>query len=488
MKLDTRILFIFLLLSAGACKDFEELQVDPNRAVDAQPGLLLTNIEVAAFNNVSLTPAVASRYAVFTDGNDPVQYYGWQRAGFDQYDNIRQVVKMEEEALRLKQENYLALAKFFRSYFFIDLTQRFGDIPYSEALQGTGNNFTPRYDRQEDIYADVLQHLQEASDLLSESKGEITGDVIYGGDILKWKKLINSFKLRVLMSLSAKEGNTRLNVREQFRQIVQNPDVYPVISSNSDNAALAYYDRDGNRYPYFNNNSLKTAYYLEESFVSLLKERQDPRLFSFAAPEFKAVQAGLAESDFSAYGGLKGDASLAQNINRLNAGEGSPFNERFYNLPANEPSLMLGYAEVQFILAEAAQRGWISNDAETFYNNGIRASMNYYGISDTAVDQYLAQPNVAYDAARGIELISTQKYIASFMNSGWEPFFNQRRTGFPVFSASGEGVVNNGRVPKRWMYPESELNLNGENVREAITRQFPQGDDINAEMWLLKPE
>jgi hypothetical protein len=277
-------------------------------------------------------------------------------------------------------------------------------------------------------------------------------------------------------------------VRQQFNQIVQNPDRYPIISSNNDNAALPYYDRDGNRYPYFNNNSLKTAYYLEESFVNLLKERQDPRLFSFAAPEFRAVQAGLGQGNFNAYGGLKGDASLAQNTVRLNAGEGSPFNARFYDLPVNEPSLVLGYAEVQFILAEAAQIGWISGDAQTFYNNGIRASMNYYGIANTAVDQYLAQPNVAYDPARGIELISTQKYLAFFMNSGWEPFFNQRRTGFPVFSATGEGVVNNGRIPKRWMYPESELNLNGNNVREAITRQFPQGDDINGQMWLLVQE
>jgi hypothetical protein len=85
-------------------------------------------------------------------------------------------------------------------------------------------------------------------------------------------------------------------------------------------------------------------------------------------------------------------------------------------------------------------------------------------------------------------MISTQKYLASFMNSGWEPFYNQRRTGFPTFSATGEGIINKGQVPKRWMYPESELNLNRENVQQAINRQFPQGDDINGVMWLLKQE
>ncbi len=483
-----KILSILVFLIMGSCKDFEELQIDPNRAVEAQPSLLLTNLEVSAFNLVSLSPALASRYAVFTDESSTLQYYGWQRAEFDQYDHIRQAIRMEQEAERLGQENYKALAKFFKAWFFVDLTQRFGDIPYFEAMQGAFSNFTPVYDRQEDIYADILLQLKEANNMLAASKGDITGDVIYGGDILKWKKLINSFKLRVLMSLSAKEGNARLNIREQFREIVQNPDQYPIIASSSENAALPYYDRDGNRYPYFNNNSIKTAYYLDESFVNLLKERQDPRLFSFAAPEFRAVEAGLNAGDFNAYGGLKGDAALSQNTIRLNAGEGSPFNERFYNVPVNEPSLVLSYAEVEFILAEAAQRGWIAGNAQTHYNNGIRASMEYYGIASNVIDQYLAQPAVAFDPARGIEMISTQKYLAFFMNSGWEPFFNQRRTGFPQFSATGEGVINNGRIPKRWMYPESELNLNTANVREAINRQFPQGDDINGEMWLLKNE
>jgi len=482
------LLLPLLLLLVTSCKDFEALQTDPNRALAAQPGLLLTGIEVAAFNQVSLTPAVASRYAVFTDGTDPVQYYGWQRAGFQSYDHIRQVIKMEEEARRLGQENYLALAKFFKSWFFVDLTQRFGDVPYTQALQGNANNFTPAYDRQEDIYADVLVQLEEAGQLLDPAKGAISGDVIYGGDIAKWKKLINSFTLRVLMSLSAKEGNARLNIREQFRQIVENPARYPIFTANADNAALPYYDRDGNRYPYFNNNAIKTAYYLDESFVNLLKERQDPRLFSFAAPEFRAASAGVPATDFNAYGGLTGDAALAQNIVRLNAGEGSPFDERFYNQPTNEPSVALSYAEVQFILAEAAGRGWIGGDAATSYESGIRASMQFYGIAEEAINGYLAGPAVAYDPARGLQMIATQKYLAMFMNSGWEPFYNQRRTGFPNFSAGGEGIINRGRVPRRWMYPESELQLNEANVREAINRQFPQGDDINGVMWLLVRE
>ena len=478
----------WLMLIATACQDFEELQVDPNRATEVSPDLLLTNLETSVFNNISLSAALASRYMVYTDGASDEQYYGWQRASFDPYNDLRQVVKMEEEAARLERANYLALAKFFRAYITVNLTQTFGDVPYSQAMSGFDGAYTPAYDRQQDIYPSVLQALEEANSELREDQGAITGDVVYGGDVLRWKKLINSFRLRVLMSLSRKEGNAALNIREQFNTIVQNPEQYPIFTGNDDNAALPFYNRESNRYPYFNDNGIQTAYYMAESFVDMLKERQDPRLFAVAAPDFNAQENKLSATSFEAYSGLGGSASLTENINRLNAGEGSPIAARYYADPVNEPSLALGYAEVAFTLAEAAQRGWIVANPATYYQEGIVASMQFYGIGQEQFDAYLAQPNVVYDPANGMEMILTQKYLAFFLNAGWEPFFNQRRTGIPAFSTVGGGILNNGQIPKRWMYPERELNLNEANVVAAIQRQFGGNDNINAEMWLLQEE
>lgn len=487
MNYMTKILLpVLIVMALISCKDFEEMQLDPNRTTEGTPGLLLTGIEVAAFNEVSVSAALASRQLIYTQTAANEQYYGWQRAGFGGYDNLRQIMKMEDESARLGLENYKPLAAFFRSYFIIKLTQTFGDVPYSEAMLGREGNFTPGYDKQEDIYLKVLDDLKKASNALSPENGEIAGDIIYNGDIEKWKKLINSFSLRVLISLSHKEDNTHLNIKQRFNEILSNPEQYPVFENNSDNAALPFYDIEDNRYPYFNNNSFKTDYYLCASFVDLLKEREDPRLFVFGEPTPRAVESGLPANDFGAYHGGEGSAPLADNVQHMVNGEFSAINERFHSDPVNEPSVALGYAEVEFTIAEAAQRGWIGEDAEEHYKKGISASMQFYGIDQSSIDQYLQHEKVIYNASHGLQMIITQKYLAFFMNSDWEAFYNHRRTGFPEFSVDGGGVVNNNKVPRRWMYPENEFQLNTANVQEAVSRQYPEGDNINGEMWLLQ--
>lgn len=477
---------VCITLCAGlfGCKKFEAFQTDPNRTTAATPDLLLTTIEQAAFNEVSTGAALASRHLVFTDGVSNMQYYGWTRGSFNDYNNLRQVVRMEQEASRTGKKIYLALAKFFRGYFGLRLTLMFGDIPYSNALKGEEGMYTAVYDTQEDIFLQVLNDLKEANTILASSEETIQGDIVYRGEKLKWQKLINSFSLRVLMMLSGKENNTKLNPRQRFGEIVNNPTQYPTFTSNSDNAQLTFVDIQGNRYPYFNNNELQTAYYMEESFVRLLQESKDPRLFSFAAKAPK--WAALPNTDFNAYGGVGGSATITENTSKVVAGEASKINPRFYSSAVNEPSIAVSFSELQFILAEAAVRGWIAGDAVTFYKNGIKASMAFYGVDESGINNYLNNAESQLRAGSEIKMIITQKYIASFMNAGLLPFYEQRRTGFPVFDVSGGGVLNNGKIPVRWMYPESELQVNRLQVTEAIQRQFPQGDNINALMWLLQ--
>ncbi|HEY9487191.1 MAG TPA: SusD/RagB family nutrient-binding outer membrane lipoprotein, partial [Chryseosolibacter sp.] len=443
MKTIKIISVVATLLWANACREFEELQLDPNRAIQTHPSLILTNVEVSTFQVINVGAALASRMIVFTDGAAVEQYYNWQRAGFDRYNSLRQVTKMKEEAERLDLQNYLPLALFFNSVNIIELTKVFGDVPYSESANATSGIYNPVYDKQEDIYLKVLDDLKEANNTLDEAKGNITGDVIYGGDLLKWKKLINSYSLRILMSLSNKTNNTKLNVVSRFNEIVGNPDQYPLFASNEDNAALHFYDLVDNRYPYFNNNNFKTAYYMEESFVDLLRDNEDPRLFTFADP--KPQGSSLPPTDFNAYGGLDGSAPLADNTNRLVNGEGSRVDERYYTDPVNEPSMLISYAEVEFTLAEAAARDWILSDAAEHYENGIRASFEFYHLPEAEQDAYLLQPSVVYDPAKAIEMIVTQKYINFFLNGGWEAFYNHLRTGFPEFSVDGGGVLNNGQ-------------------------------------------
>jgi hypothetical protein len=482
----TIMLLLSLLLISGfySCKKFDQFQSDPNRTTESTPDLLLTTIEQTVFNEVSTGAALASRQLVFTDGVASQQYYGWQRGSFDDYNNLRQVIRMETEAKRLEKPLYLGIAKFFRAYLGLRLTLTFGDVPYYSALKGDSGIYTSQYDPQEQIFSQMLNDLDEANNILSNTVDLIQGDIIYSGDILKWRKLVNTFALRVLMNLSEKEGNSSIDMKQRFAAIVNDPAKYPLFTSNDDNAQLTFYDLQLNRYPHYNNNEMQTAYYMEESFVDTLKKLKDPRLFRIASKA--PVSSALPDNDFNAYGGLNGSAPISDNTARAVAGEASKIKPRYYNDPVNEPSIAVSFSELQFLLAEAVLRGWITGDAETYYKNGIRASMEFYGISSGDIDTYLSQPEVGFQAGSELQSIITQKYIASFMNSGWLPFFEQRRTGFPEFDVSGGGVLNENRIPKRWMYPETELQLNETEVKAGIARQFPQGDDVNELMWLLK--
>ncbi|RXG29856.1 SusD/RagB family nutrient-binding outer membrane lipoprotein [Leeuwenhoekiella marinoflava] len=474
------ILILSLTLLAG-CSKVEDLQDDPNRATQVSPDLLLTTIEQAAFNNVSTSAALASRQLTFTDGTNAYQYYNWQRAGFDQFDDLKQVQKMVEEARNTDSQVYQILAKFFNAYFTVELTRVFGDIPFTEAVQAETGVYMPAYDTQELIYKSVLDSLRTASLELAQNEESIRGDIIYKGDKRKWQKLINSYSLRVLMSLSNKTGSGSIAIIDRFNEIVNNPNQFPIFESNEDSGKLAYVDIQNNRYPLFNNNNLQTAYYLEQTFVERLQNLEDPRLFSFA--DKKPNAANAPQDDFNAYGGLYGSASLSDNAAKAVSGEASRIKPRYYNDPINEPSLLMGYAELQFTLAEAAARGWIDADTESHYNLGIEASMNFYGITDT--ESYLTSESVQLEDASDIASILTQKHIALFLNTGWQSFYDQRRTGIPEFNVDGGGILNNGKIPKRFMYPQSESINNTENLNTAITRQFPEGDTINAVMWLL---
>jgi hypothetical protein len=345
----------------------------------------------------------------------------------------------------------------------------------------------PVYDNQEAIYKAVLDELKLASDSLSTSQTAINGDLIYEGSVEKWKKLINAYTLRVLMSLSKKESSTVLNIKQRFNDIVSNPAKYPLLISNAENGQLKYYNITGNQYPYYNNNSMKTDYYLDSSFIKILKDLKDPRLFVYGLP---ATATGLPEGNFDAYDGLVGSQALAYNTAKRGQGKASQINKRFAYEPVNEPSVLMSYAEQQFLLAEAASRGWITGNADAWYKQGIEAALVFSNFNNTyassAIVNYLAQPALTLQPASAIQQIITQKYISQFMNTGWQAFFEQRRTGFPAFETAGPGILNGGKIPKRWMYPTDEFNNNRVNVENAVKGQFPGGDNINEVMWLIK--
>ncbi|MBM1105083.1 SusD/RagB family nutrient-binding outer membrane lipoprotein [Aurantibacter crassamenti] len=496
----TSVLVSLILLTFGACtKDLSEINENPNNVSETHPQLLLTEIAFDAFKVEGTGSMYASRMLVQTDGENNGQYYNWNRGSFEPYDELRNITKMYEEAVRIESNTYIAIAKFFRAYYFYGLTITFGDVPYSEALQGeTANIYEPVYDTQKQVFQGILQELEEANTLLSGSTELVAGDIIYNGDAAKWQKLINSFRLKVLISLSKKEGDADLNIPATFASIFNSQ---PIMTSLEDNGQLVFVDQDGSRYSQFNSSSYGSGMYMDSTFIQRLQDHKDPRLFLYCSTTKNAKEAGLLDNDFSAYEGGNPIAPYGEVNDKAAAGDASKVNNRYTNDPVAEPHNLLGFWEVEFVIAEAASRGWISADAKEHYENGIKTNFSFYqsyakdatGTSDyssfvneSAADAYLLENLVNWDNATSseeqLELIITQKYFTSFHQSGWRMYFDQLRTGYPEFMIPAAGTP-----PTRWIYPQDEYNQNAANVSTAIERQFgADNDGIRQVPWWLQ--
>ncbi|MDR1343797.1 MAG: SusD/RagB family nutrient-binding outer membrane lipoprotein [Tannerellaceae bacterium] len=491
-----RIYFILLVSSClfSACRDFEDINDSPNNPKETHPQLLLTQIEWDAFRSYQGTdPLYANKMLVQTDGENGSQYYKWTRGGFS-FLPMRNVQKMIEEAERIGENSYVALGKFFRAYYFYSMTMQFGDIPYSEALRSESEGiYSPVYDSQKAVFTGILLELEEANALLKNENTIIRGDIIYDGSTDKWCRLVNAFRLKILLSLSHKaESDADLNIRSRFATIIQNE---LLMRDVQDNGQLIYLDQEGNRYPEFNSSGYGSGMYVDSTFIRRLQDHKDPRLFVFCTQTKESKEEGKALDDFTAYEGGDPAAPYGMVNEKATQGKVSKVHERYYQDPTNEPSLIMGYPELQLILAEAALREWIPGDAGVYYRNGVKASFKFYEtyakgfgqlFDEAAAESYLAEP--ANDLSRKasvddkIEAVIIQKYFQSFLQGKWTPFFDALRTGYPDYRRP-QGV----EVPFRWMYPQSEYDYNAKNVADAIRSQFGEGNDkTNQKTWWLQ--
>jgi hypothetical protein len=429
---------------------------------------------------------------------------------------LKNVLKMEEEAKRSGAADinpYAALGKFFRAYFYVRMAQRVGDLPLSQALQGL-DNAAPEYDSQKEIYLSILNWLEEANSdlaqLISENNRTLQGDIYLNNDLMKWRKVVNALKLRVLISLSKKEADTDLNVKAKFAAMIGDPAKYPVMTSLSDNLEYKY-NGTTNLYPTNpgNRGFDKNRYNMAATYIGLLTSLNDPRVFVVANPAEKKLNEGVLPTDFAAYVGASSGESLDNMSSRAGVGEYSAANQKRYysSFTGYEPAVQIGYAEQCFTIAEGINRGWATGDAAFYYQNGIKASMQFYGITDGTVIQiteqdndavigsvtanvtsYLNQASIIYagNNADGLKQILEQKYLSFFQQSGQEAYFNFRRTGIPAF-LTGPGTGNNGVIPKRWLYPQAESVVNNPNYIKALTNQFGgAGDNLNEALWIDK--
>jgi len=407
---------------------------------------------------------------------------------------LENLTQIEYQAIANSKPNREAVALILKSWLFHIMTDLWGDIPYSEANMGNppsgDKNVSPKYDTQQSIYAGLISALDTAIGKIDVSGNPFGGaDLIYGGDMSKWKKFAGSLKLRVYMRMSEVDpGTAETGIKSVFSS-------GNYFSSNDDSALKPYLDYPNN-HPSNEMNRLREDDKISTTVLDTLKALNDPRLRVYAAPNGQK----------SEYWGLP--PSLAQGAGYTNSGV-SPIGAYF--LAPRQPGVIMTYSEVQFILCEAAARGWISGSAETFYNEAIRANMNMYtqdkldavlgtfagdpaynvinlkssefptGITTAEIDAYLAQSAVAWDASKWREKIGLQKWLKLY-RQGVQGWFEWRRLDYPEIKPGRDAILT--EVPRRWAYPLIEQSLNGANYTEAVSRMG--GDDLLTKMWIDK--
>ncbi len=486
---------LLLIVSlASSCKDFDDLRLNPNNPNSVPPSLLFTAViptPVPSFSD----DYISAQYHLWSAvDNTAAPSYRFGSTGFS-YATLRNIDKMEKEAATSNAPVYTIMAKFLRAYYYIEMTKRLGDIPLSEAMKGAETP-QPKYDAQKSVYIQCLNWLNEANTelgaFIKTRPGEnIAGDFYYGGDLRKWQKAINAYTIRVLISLSKKADETDLNVKARFSSIMSNPAQYPLMSSLSDNMQITHRDEDGFRGNYNPNAAVyKASVVLVDTYIELLKGYQDPRLQKIADPTPKALAANpgneaAVRANFNSYVGADFSARGSTNVSKKLNGELSIPNDRRYWNFIGQPSILISYFEQELNIAEAAHRGWISASAKAYYDNGVKASMEFYGVDAASINDYLATKSPYLAGSAGLIRIQEQMYLALAENSGWESFFMTRRTGVPAYKFSNENNVT--KIPVRWAYPTAEDTDNRVNYRAALKAQFgAEVDDRDQVMWLLK--
>ncbi|SFW37797.1 SusD/RagB family nutrient-binding outer membrane lipoprotein [Cellulophaga fucicola] len=489
-----KILFILsFVLVLGACdKGFEELNVNPTApnqvpvTTKFSAAQLYTSGERYENWRANLIySSTMMQHLSTTAGYWSGDKYTWNKGyASSMIDRIygNAIKTVEDMLIQLDEEEQpeemKAITRIMRVFIYHRLTDLYGDVPYSEAGKAviTGN-LTPKYDKQSDIYADMLKELEESVAVLgSGTSGFGDADLMFQGDQGKWKRFGNSMMLRLGLRLIKVDASAS-------EAWVTKAIAGGVMESNADIAYIQHtagpegINKNGNGEAFSADSNPR----MSKTFVDFLQD--DPRLPILAArrsdgstaiADLKGLPNGLDSQLLEdATGEL--DTDLYAEPNRsIITGEGAPM---FYQT----------YAEVEFMLAEAAERwGLAGGDAEVHYNAGVRAAMkmlSIYGddaiIADADIDTYLT--NNPFDAANAIEQINTQYWAATFLNE-YEAFANWRRVGFPNLTpVNYPGNETGGTIPRRLTYATSEQSNNPENYAAAIASQGP--DVLTTRVW-----
>jgi hypothetical protein len=477
----SKILIVGSLLWLSACtNDFDETNTNPNNPLSGTPELFmphgiqsLVDIQSGGSLGMDIGEGFSQHWAriQYTDidqytVSSDVYSAGWQGLYIESLADYQRIYKLGQES---GNTNYQAVAVIMRSLAFSLLTDIYGDIPYKDALQGLENNFLPKYDAQKDVYAGLIAELKTAGESIDPANASmpITGDILFDGNMLRWKKFANALSLRLLSRMIDK-ADAPINVKSEITRILSDPAKYPVLTSVSDNVQLNYLDATNNQNPVNVNRKTRDDHRVSATLVNRLLELNDARLPIYAnKPKLKSVYAGVPNGLSSSDAGKLGLDSTSR------VGD--------YFVAATAPGVIITYAELLFLKAEFAYKGvTVAGDAAKNYRDAITASFAQYKLP--APTDYLAA-NALKSGTEGFTQIMEQKWIALY-GQGLEAWTEYRRTGLPSLKAPVRNT-NQNVIPTRLPYPGSEESLNYENFSSALTRQGGP-NDMKTKLWFAK--
>ena len=471
------IVFILssLLLFTGCKKNLADVNVNPNSPERADPQFLLSNVLYqSAKNNAEEAWKNGNLLAQHTSNIEffPVDRYDvgsntelWNAT----YRLLNDVNSIETSPAT--NNAYKGVALILKSQLAALLTDLWNDVPYFQAIKGSSNEiFSPVYDKQQEIYTapkGILDNLDKAITMLSSTTDVIAGDIMFKGDLNKWVRLASSLKVRYLVRISK-----NFNVASQLQALVsQNK----LMRNNADNAVIPFLASAPNQWFLINEREGRYAdVRMSKTSENIFTGLMDARLAIYFKPTAASVTAGTP--------GFKGlpNGLSRQSQNAFNLNDISLIGRLFRDEPQGVNAPFMTYTELQFLLAEAALKGLISGSANTYYNEGIQSSHDYYKVSLPA--NYLTRPGVAFNGTEELKKIMTQKWISNFMN-GYEAWLDVRRTGFPVLPIPNDNL-NADKFPVRFRYPNIEQAANKVNYSEAALRIG--GDNYNSKGWWEK--
>lgn len=486
----------------NACDNgFEEMNVNPNASIEVVPGFLFTNAQLTTVN-VNFTGGAyltigqsMQHFATYKEvpaAGDKYFNQSYSNGNWNSYSGaVIQITQVIEAVSKNAADiNKLAAARIWKVYLFHRLTDLYGDIPYSSAGKALSEkNYHPVYDVQSDIYTDLFNELDAAIASFDPAQPTFgNADLIYGGDIVKWKKFAYSLMLRLGMRLTQVQPATA-------EAMVKKAIAGGVITENSDIASIAYVNGNTTSARNFIASGLLGTDYITpggdnveggkfaKTLIDHLKTTGDPRLnvisivwvpsgSTFTADTSTALQSGMPNAAFN---------SLPGNFNSFS--EPNPATVLSYSAPL----LVFTNAEVHLLLAEAALRGWYNGSTPAAsYATAVTAGLKQWTlfgsagvIGDAKISKYLAKNpyNEAGTFEQQMEQIQTQKWVTLFLEDEYEIFANWRRTGYPALTPTNyPGNLTGGKIPTRFVVPDSENIYNSENFQAARNRQ----ETINA--------